>query len=65
MSKSTPGLDAARYISELVPADDGSDDVWLTIPDEVLHEMGCTVGDAVELEVENGRLFIRKAASAV
>ena len=50
MSKSTPKLDAARYTSELVPADDGSDNVWLTITDEVLNEMGCTVGDAVELE---------------
>lgn len=65
MSKTTPNLDAARYTSELVPADDGSDDVWLTIPDEVLNEMGCTLGDVVELEVEDGRLFIRKAMSAI
>ncbi|WP_341679383.1 AbrB/MazE/SpoVT family DNA-binding domain-containing protein [Niveibacterium sp. SC-1] len=63
MSDSKPKINEARYTSQLVPVDDGSGDVWLTIPDEVLSEMGCGVGDAIELEVEEGRLFIRKAGS--
>ena len=42
------GVNLQQYTAEVVPCDDGSDDLMLVLPDELINEVGWMVGDTVK-----------------
>ena len=49
-----------KYILKLQPTHDGSGDMVLEIPDEILEKAGMQENDTVDIRMENNVLIITK-----
>jgi len=51
---------ANRFVVTLIPVDDGSNDAWLPLPDELLDELGWVPGDMLEITKDADQIVLKK-----
>ena len=51
------------YLATLIPVKDASGDMWLPLPDDVMHAVGWSIGDELEVERQGDALVLRRLST--
>lgn len=50
-----------RFRANFLPTNDSSGDAFLEIPETIMKVLNLEIGDAVEVDVDQGRILIKKS----